>query len=936
MKRLIKLLIVIVFFSSCNFFSKDSTDLNIEFEKIELENGLDVVFHLDKSDPIVAVELMVHVGSSREVKGRTGFAHLFEHLLFLESENLGKGGLDKMSARIGGSGANGSTSRDRTNYLQTVPKDALEKMIWAEADKLGWFINTVTVPVLEKEKQVVKNEKRQSVDNRPYGHNQYVISKNLYPEYHPYNWQVIGSLEDLQNATIDDVKQFFKKWYVPNNSTLVISGDFDVDQAKKWVHKYFDEIPRGDEIIPIDKKPAQLSDNINFFYEDNFARVPQLTIVWPGVESYHPDSYALDILCEYLSDGKSAPLNNVIVDELKLSSGSEMFNYKSELSGEIQLTVRAFNNINLNEVKSAVDKALDLFEKNGISKKSLDRIKASQETDFYRSLSTVLGKGNSLATYNTFTGDPGFIKQDINRKLQVTSEDVMNVYNKYIKNKYYLTTSFVPRGQSALALANSVLADVIEEKIVIGAESSVNLNIITEYEKTPSSFNRSIEPDYGDLPKLSIPKIYKDSLINGLKIFGINNNEVPLVNFRLSIQGGQLMDSFDKTGLAYLTSNLLNKGTKDKTVDELENAIKELGSSIYVSCSSENITISGSTLSKNYNQTMLLVEEMLLKPRFDINEFELLKKAISSSIIQQKANPYSIANNEFNKLIYGENNIRSRNILGTIETLESITIDDVKSFYNNYFSPSISKILIVGDISKDEIINSLKSIELNWSSKKVKIPNYLNPEKSKKSTVYFFDVPNAKQSVLQIGCIALSATDIDYYPASVMNYILGGGGFASRLTQELREGKGYTYGIRSGFYGTKAKGTFIISSAVRTNVTLESALLIKDILSEYPYTFSENDLLTTKSYLIKSNARAFETANAKLNMLSNISDYDLDVDFIEKREEIVNDMTIEKIKFYSEKYVDPNKMIWLIVGDAKTQLNRLKKLGFGEPVLLSY
>ena len=936
MKRLIKLLIVIVFFSSCNFFSKDSTDLNIEFEKIELENGLDVVFHLDKSDPIVAVELMVHVGSSREVKGRTGFAHLFEHLLFLESENLGKGGLDKMSARIGGSGANGSTSRDRTNYLQTVPKDALEKMIWAEADKLGWFINTVTVPVLEKEKQVVKNEKRQSVDNRPYGHNQYVIGKNLYPEYHPYNWQVIGSLEDLQNATIDDVKQFFKKWYVPNNSTLVISGDFDVDQAKKWVHKYFDEIPRGDEIIPIDKKPAQLSDNINFFYEDNFARVPQLTIVWPGVESYHPDSYALDILCEYLSDGKSAPLNNVIVDELKLSSGSEMFNYKSELSGEIQLTVRAFNNINLNEVKSAVDKALDLFEKNGISKKSLDRIKASQETDFYRSLSTVLGKGNSLATYNTFTGDPGFIKQDINRKLQVTSEDVMNVYNKYIKNKYYLTTSFVPRGQSALALANSVLADVIEEKIVIGAESSVNPNVIVEYEKTPSSFNRSIEPDYGDLPKLSIPKIYKDSLINGLKIFGINNNEVPLVNFRLSIQGGQLMDSFDKTGLAYLTSNLLNKGTKDKTVDELENAIKELGSSIYVSCSSENITISGSTLSKNYNQTMLLVEEMLLKPRFDINEFELLKKAISSSIIQQKANPYSIANNEFNKLIYGENNIRSRNILGTIETLESITIDDVKSFYNNYFSPSISKILIVGDISKDEIINSLKSIELNWSSKKVKIPNYLNPEKSKKSTVYFFDVPNAKQSVLQIGCIALSATDIDYYPASVMNYILGGGGFASRLTQELREGKGYTYGIRSGFYGTKAKGTFIISSAVRTNVTLESALLIKDILSEYPYTFSENDLLTTKSYLIKSNARAFETANAKLNMLSNISDYDLDVDYIEKREEIVNDMTIEKIKFYSEKYVDPNKMIWLIVGDAKTQLNRLKKLGFGEPVLLSY
>ena len=597
MNKVYKLFTILILFSSCNFFSKHETDLNIEFEKIELDNGLDVIFHVDKSDPVVAVELMVHVGSAREVKGRTGFAHLFEHLLFLESENLGKGGLDKMSARIGGSGANGSTSRDRTNYLQTVPKDALEKMIWAEADKLGWFINTVTIPVLEKEKQVVKNEKRQSVDNRPYGHNQYVIGKNLYPENHPYNWQVIGSLEDLQNATIDDVKSFFKKWYVPNNSTLVLSGDIDVEQAKKWVHKYFDEIPRGEEIIPDDKKPAKLSNNINLFYEDNFARVPQLTIVWPSVESYNPDSYALDILCEYLTDGKSAPLNKVLVDDLKLSSGSGMFNYNSELSGEVQLTVRAFNGVNLNEVKSGVDQAFELFEKNGISKKSLDRIKAGQETNFYRSLSSVLGKGNSLATYNTFTGDPGYINQDINRKLEVTVDDVMNVYNKYIKNKYYLTTSFVPRGQSKLVLANSVLADVIEEQIVIGAEDSVNPNIAAEYKKTPSSFDRSIEPDYGNAPTLSVPKIYKDSLTNGLKIFGINNDEVPLVNFNLSIEGGQLMDSFDKTGLAYLTASLLNKGTKDKTVDELENAIKELGASLYVSCRSENITISGSTLS---------------------------------------------------------------------------------------------------------------------------------------------------------------------------------------------------------------------------------------------------------------------------------------------------------------------------------------------------
>jgi zinc protease len=253
---------------SQNAFNKQSINkssansaINIEYNKFVLDNGLEVVFHVDRSDPVVAVALTAHVGSARENQSRTGFAHLFEHLLFLESENLGKGGLDKMSARIGGSGANGSTSRDRTNYFQTVPNNALEKMIWAEADKLGFFINTVTEEVLAKEKQVVKNEKRQSNDNRPYGHTQYVIDKNLYPEGHPYNWQVIGSLIDLQNSTLQDVKDFFKSWYVPNNVTLVIAGDFDEAEATAWVHKYFDEIEAGEKNSTFSKTACQFNPN---------------------------------------------------------------------------------------------------------------------------------------------------------------------------------------------------------------------------------------------------------------------------------------------------------------------------------------------------------------------------------------------------------------------------------------------------------------------------------------------------------------------------------------------------------------------------------------------------------------------------------------------------------------------------------------------------
>ena len=927
--------LMIACFIACNPTEEKTPELSISFEKITLDNGLDVVFHIDRSDPVVAVELMAHVGSAREIEGRTGFAHLFEHLLFLESENLGKGGLDKMSARIGGSGANGSTSRDRTNYLQTVPSDALEKMIWAEADKLGWFINTVTDPVLAKEKQVVKNEKRQSYDNRPYGFNQVVIDRNLYPKSHPYNWQVIGSLEDLQNATLEDVKTFFRKWYTPNNSTLVLSGDIDVEQAKKWVHKYFDEIPKGEEITPLEKKPGIVTETKNLYYEDNFARLPQLSMAWPTVESYHQDSYALDILTEYLTDGKEAPLNKVLVDDLKLTSRTTMFNYTSELAGQVQLSVRAFNNTKLDDVKKGIEQAFADFEENGIPQKDLDRIKARQETNFYRSLSSVLGKGTRLASYNTYTGDPGFVSTDIKNTLSVTTKDVMNAYNKYIKGKNYIATSFVPRNGKDLAVTNSTEAIIKEEKIVTGAEETFDASIAAKYEKTPSSFNRSIEPNYGPAPTVKVPTVWKSELENGLKVYGIQSDEVPLVQFNLVIDGGQLLESMDKLGVANLTADLMEKGTKNKTVSELESALAQLGASVNIFAGKESIRLSGTTLAKNYEATLALAKEMLLEPRWDATEFDLLKKRAITNLRQQEASPRSVAANAYNELIYGKENIRSKNVLGTIESVNTITLDDLKAYYASYVSPSVAKMHIVGDISKEDVVASLKGLENDWASKDVTIPSFKTPDAPKKSTVYFYDIPNAKQSQLRFGAPALAFNDTDYYPATVMNYILGGGGFASQLTQQLREGKGYTYGIGSGFSGTKDKGSFSIGSGVRSNVTLEASQLVKQILTNYPKNYNEKDLATTKGFLIKSNTRAFETMGAKLRMLENISNYGLRADYVKGREKIVNEMTIERVQELANKYINPNNMIWLVVGDAKTQLKRMEQLGFGKPVLLN-
>ena len=924
-----------------NIFAQDKTSaekkktFKVDYETFTMDNGLQVIFHIDRSDPVVAVALTSHVGSAREKEGRTGFAHLFEHLLFLESENLGKGGLDKLSARVGGSGANGSTSRDRTNYFQTVPNDALEKMIWAEADKLGYFINTVTEPVLAKEKQVVKNEKRQSVDNRPYGHTMYVIDKNLYPEDHPYNWQVIGSLEDLQNATLQDVKDFYNRWYVPNNVILTIAGDFDRDQAKEWVKKYFGEIPRGPEVEPLEKKPTQLEQTKSIYYEDNFARLPELTMAWPSVPSYHEDSYALEILANYLSEGKNAPFYQELVAKDKLTPEVQMFNYTSELAGQFMLQVRAYEGVDLDSVYKAVQQTFEKFEKEGISEKDLKRIKAGQETSFYNSLSSVLGKGFQLAQYEIFANDPDMINKEVGKILAVTPEDVMRVYNQYIKDHNFVMTSFVPKGEKELAVENAVKAEIEEEKIVMGAEDEVNPDQQATYERTPSSFDRTVEPSYGNAPEVKVPEVWTQQLASGMKVYGITNKEVPLVQFSLTIKGGMLLEDQDRIGVSNLLADLLTKGTANKTPKELEEAIELLGASIRVNAGDNNFVLSGSTLAKNFDSTMDLVEEILLQPRWDEEEFALAKQQVISRIQQEEANPNSLAANEFRKLIYGKENILASNNLGTESSVEKIELQDLKDYYNEYLSPQLASFLVVGDIQQQKAVSAAKELSQNWPVKNVKIPEVSVPEAPEQSQVYFYNVPGAKQSVLMFGYPALAETDADYYPAHIMNYRLGGGGFASQLTQELREGKGYTYGIRSGFKGTTYPGPFVISSGVRSNITYEATDLVKQILQNYPTSFDQQDLEVTKGFMIKSNARKFETMGSKLNMLRDMSNYGWKEDFVKQQEETVKEITVPQIQALARKYVNPDQMYYLIVGDAETQLDRLEELGFGKPVLLN-
>lgn len=913
----------------------ETTASLLPYEAFTLDNGLTVLFHIDRSDPVVAVSLTAHVGSAREKPGRTGFAHLFEHLLFLESENLGPGGLDQLSARIGGSGANGSTNRDRTDYLQTVPNDALEKMLWAEADKLGWFINTVTEPVLEKEKQVVKNEKRQGVDNRPYGHTFHVMHQALYPEGHPYSWQVIGSLDDLQAATLDDVKEFFNTWYTPNNVTLVVAGDFDPVQARAWVERYFAEIPRGPEIERLEPLPANLQETTRLFHEDNFARLPQLTLNWPTVEMFHPDSYPLTVLGQLLTDGKEAPLNEVLIDEAKVAASVSSFPYVSELAGEWILQISAFSGTPLDDVAAALAEGFARFEAGPISDEDLQRVKIQQEVAFYNGLGSVLGKGAQLARYSMFAGDPGFIDEDLARLQAVTAEDLRRVYETYIKDRPHVATSFVPRGAPELALAGSVEAEVVIEPIVQGAEAEVDLTASVSYEPTPSLIGRSVEPPYGPPPQLSPPAVWQTATENGIEVYGISDDELPLVRFSLAMKGGHLLDTPETAGTANLLAETLLKGTATKTPAELDKAFALLGANVSADVSTESFQINGSTLARNFVPTLALVEEALMEPRWDTAEFELAVARTRDAIDMSRSNPNAIASWAFDLVTYGENSMRARRSLGSETSLAGITIEDLQAWRERNLSPHLTSVRVVGDVSQADVTSSLDGLATRWQRVEVALPEEAAAQAPETSSLYFYDVPGSSQSVLMFGNPSLLRTDPDYDLAGVMNYRLGGGGFASRLTQELREGKGYTYGIGSGFDATANAGTFSVFSGVRSNVTLEATQLVREIMADYAATFTQEDLGVTRSFFTKSQARRFESLGAKLNALSDIADYDLPYDYVAQQIEAVEALSVEDVQALASRLIQPDAMHYVIVGDAETQLPRLTELGLGEPVLIN-
>lgn len=918
MKNIFKIAALILMVASIASCKEKTKEVKLDYEQYTLDNGLKVVLHEDHSDPIVSVSTQFHVGSAREKEGKTGFAHFFEHMLFQRSENLPRNAFFQKINEFGGN-FNGGTSNDGTVYYEVVPRDALEKVLWMESDRMGFFINTVTQAGLDREIDVILNEKREGVDNAPYGQMEMIMCEELFPKGHPYSWSVIGQMADVASATIEDVKEFYANYYVPSNATLVIAGDFNKEEVKALVDKYYAEIPSH----PVEKPAVwniTLEQTKKVEYEDPFAPMPYLSMAFPTVESNNEDEAALDLLMQMLGGTKNSPFYKTIV-EGNVAPDYQIYNSSLESAGAAYIDVRTYPNLDIDTLFAAIQKGFALFEAEGVDPVALQMQKIMLETRLYNMLSSVNYKAIFMARSNEFAGSPDAFLKDIAKTKAVTAEDIMRVYEKYIKGKNYVAVSIVPKGMPQLALEGSTPAHVVIEDESAQKMNSVGGQIIDDdYPRTSSKIDRSVEPDFmANSPIVTVPQVWSSELANGLKIQGITQEEIPLVTFNLLIKGGQLVCP-EKPGISSINAKMMGQGTALHTATEIEQTLSLLGASINVYGNNTGTTLSGVCLADNFEKVMEIMGEMLVSPRFDQEIFEREKKNALAHIQRTAKSPEGIAGVTTLKLFFGES-VFTTPSEGTTESVNSLTMDDIKEYYKT-LSPKVAAISVAGDISESECKKALSKLSADWMVDAVEVPAITLGKGAEVGKVYFIDYPTAKQSLITVIGKGKGYSDASYYDLDVLNFQLGSGS-NGELFNVLRLQRGYTYGAYSNFVNQKDFGYFYANSSVQSSATKESVELFKSIIAGFGDNYSEELLSTTKNSMLRNRAFQFETQRNLVSLLNRIYQYDLTIDCINKEQDIINNITIDKIKELSKEYLDPSQMIIVVVGDAKTQLKNV-------------
>lgn len=894
----------------------------IPYQKYVLDNGLTLVLHQDTSDPLVHVDMTYHVGSAREEVGKSGFAHFFEHMMFQGSEHVADDEHFKIVTESGGT-MNGTTNADRTNYYQTVPANQLEKMLWLEADRMGFLVDAVTQEKFEIQRETVKNERGQSYENRPYGLLRERVAEALYPLGHPYSWQTIGYIEDLNRVDVNDLKAFFLRWYGPNNATLTIGGDIDVAETLSMVNKYFGTIPRGPEVNkPI--KPSFTIDADRYISMEDNVHLPLVYMSYPTVSVRHEDEAPLDLLSSILGGGKTSLLyKNLVKNQLAVQAS--VSHPCAELACTFNLLAlpHPAAGKTLADMEKIIRDTLVEFELRGVEDDDLIKAKAAMEASFVFGLQSVAGKVSQLAANETFKGNPNYIEQDIARYAQVTKADVMRVYHKYIKNKHGVIMSIVPKGQAALVAAPD---NFIPPTRVIPDTKSKAV-VALETRKAKDNFDRSVMPVAGANKAVDVPQMWQEVFDNGIKILATQSDETPTTSMLIKIPAGHYYENKDKAGTAVLLAAMLNESTTKRSAEDMSKALQKLGTSVDISAGNSYLAININTLTKHLDATLALVYEKLTAPAFLPDEFARNKNNAIQDAINSKKDAGYLASSAYRKLLHADN-IAAISSAGSEVTLANIKLDDVLALYQQQVKAKNSEIILVSNLDKADVLKSLAVFKpLSGEAKKLTLN--LAQSTAKTGVIYLVNKDNAAQSAIRIGKRSLTE-DVtgEYYRAYLMNFPLGGA-FNSRINLNLREDKGYTYGARSYFYGDKFSGTFTASAEVRADATDKAIIEFVNEIKRYAEQgISDEELAFMRNAVNQKDALKYETPGRKLGFLAQILEHNLTTDFVKERNNIVANISKEEINALAKKHLDLRDMLMVVVGDAKTLKPQLEALGY--------
>jgi len=894
---------------------------SIPFEKYSLANGLEVILSEDRRLPLVAVDIWYHVGPVNEAAGRTGFAHLFEHMMFQGSKHVPPDAHFPMLEAAGGSDLNGTTDFDRTNYFETVPSNRLELALWLESDRMGYLLDTVDEAKFANQQDVVRNERRQNTENQPYGLVQEALFHQLFPKGHPYYASVIGSHTDIQAAKLDDVKAFFKQYYAPNNASLAIVGDIDKAAVKKLVERYFGTLKRGPAPPKVTVQTPPITAERRVVVPDQ-VELPRVYMAWLTPPFFKPGDSEADAAAGALGGGNSSRLYKKLVYEKQIAQDVVAYQYSLALQSVFQIVATVRPGHTAAEVEAAIAEEVEAFRKSGPSEAEVERARNTFETRVLTGLEMMGGFGgvaDTLNMFNHYVGDPGYLPKYLDEHRRLTPAAIKTFAEQYLKPTARVIVHGVP-GQPDLGAA---VPTPPMPKVAPGTGAEA-INADEPWRKDPPPPGAPLNV------KLSTPGAF--TLPNGLTVIHQKGSNMPVAAATLVLKTGGDANPVDRPGLASFTAAMLEQGTESRNALAIADALAQIGASLEASSSKDSIVVSVGSLSANAGAALDLLADVAQHPNFPQAEVERQRASRLASLIAARQNPATAASMAAVAALYGGEHPYGYIELGTEAAMKATTRDDLVAFWKQNFVPGNAALVVTGSLTEAELRKIVTNAFGGWPTGSRPPVSFRAPSTTD-ARVVIVNRPGAPQTQLLVATIGAQRSAPDYAALNVLNAALGGL-FSSRINMNLREKNGYTYGASSQFLFRKGPGPFWVQTGVRTDVTVPAVgEILKEIRATRDAPLSNEELVAARDSIVRGLPSDFETSARTSNVLSSLFVYDLGRDYYGRDPAAVNAVTVADAQAAGRKYLDPTKMIVVAVGDRTKIEAGLKKLNLGRVVV---